>query len=890
MTRTEPEPFIFDFFAALERRAVAAPETVALQYISAGQRETYSWRRLVEEIRSLSSLLLREGVKPGERVAILMENHPRWCVAFLAVQSAGGIAVPLETLSAAPSLSALADHSEAIWLIASPQLSDKARAIPAHSPGLQRVFADETEWEAAMSQPCAEALPHVPRTLDDDLAILYTGGTTGRPKGVLLSQRNLYRSVADMLQVFPLSTHDRVLSVLPLFHIMPLLANLLAPLYCGSQVTFLAQMDATAIVNTFREQGITAFLCVPQFYYLLQRRILEEVERQPRLKRWMFRRMLGVCGQLRDRFGMRLGKRLFRAVHAPFGGQLRAFGVGGAGFNPAAARFFADLGFQLFQAYGLTECSGLATATPLDRRGGFTCGKPVAHTTVRVVDCDSSGTGEIVIGGENLMRGYWRDPEGTRAAVRDGWLHTGDLGTLTPEGALRITGRAKEVIVLSSGKNVFPEEVEEFFRAHSRLIQELCVAGVDGPDGAALHCLVVPNLQAFRDEQSSFIEGRIRAEIETLARRLPSYKRPVGLHILQQPLPRTPTRKLQRLKAAELARAAASGAASLPAVESPTADPIEREMIALINRVHKTTGTIGLASSLELDVRLDSLERVELLANIERTFGISVTDQQSATLFTVGDLVNLVQSASPAKEQANESWRDWKSILLEPLTQAERDFTSHYLRRRFFAEAFWFAVSRAIRFTAFVLLRFRVARAPDLPAGGFLLCPNHISYLDNALVMCALPFAICRRAFFLGASKYFRNPALAWLGRNLRIVPVDADRHLLQALRMGRAGIEEGMILCVFPEGTRSFDGKLQKLMKGPTVLAEALGAPVVPIGVSGTFEVMPRGGGFGGLHRVGISVGTPIASGAFEDADMLNLELKRRLSEEIRHAEELRA
>ncbi len=857
------------------------PDATALRIVLPSGAEDYSWRRFVEEVRGIAQYLADCGIGPGDRVALLMENHPRWGIAFAAIQSAGGIVVPMDTLSPASSLASVAAHSEAKYLIASDRFREPSRDI---LPAV--LIAGDPEWNNAVRAPTG-ALPLVPRSIDDPLAILYTGGTTGKPKGVLLSHRNLYRSIDDMLQVFPLSDQDRVLSVLPLFHIMPLLANLLAPLYMGSRVTYLNQLDPQSLMRTFVDEKITAFLCVPQFYYQIRRRILEEVDRQSAVKRRLFRVLLGASGFFRRRFGVSLGRRLFAPVHAKFGGSLRAFGVGGAFFNPEVARFFADLGFGLFQAYGLTECSGLATVTPLGPGGGLSCGRAVAHCEVRIHNPDAAGIGEILVRGENVMQGYWRDPAATSAVLRDGSLHTGDLGVLAADGTLRLTGRAKEIIVLSSGKNVFPEEVEEFFQNRSTIIQEICLVGLEGPDGATLHCVVVPEMDAYRRQRSEPPERGMRAEIESLSRLLAPYKRPTSVQVVSGPLPRTTTRKLQRFKVQEMAAEAASSTLEIPAPEPEGL--VAREVIALIRRMRANSAPISLSMNLELDLGFDSLQRVELIANVENAFGASITEEQLACIFTVGDLVDAVNAGSPQAQSSTSDWRDWDSIVREPLNTREEALAHQFLRRRWFPELFWFTVTRVFRFAARILLRFRIERPAVFPEGALLVCPNHLSYLDDPLFASVLPFHVFRRMFFLGSSKYFRNPALAWLARTCRVVPVDADVNLLKALRMAKAGLERGMVACIFPEGTRSFDGSLQPLRQGTAILATALGVPVVPMGISGTFEVLPRDRGFQGLHPVAVSAGDPVVPLINETASSFNVRLAQALERAVRAARQLR-
>lgn len=880
--------FHLDFFGAIERHAREMPDGTALRSILSSGAEDYSWRRFADEVRGIGRHLADCGIVAGDRVALLMENHPRWGIAFMAIQSAGGIVVPLDTLSPVTSLASVVAHSESKFLIASARFSDATREILRDAPNVSGLLiAGEPAWENAVSTQTG-VLPLVHRKIDDPLAILYTGGTTGKPKGVLLSQRNLYRSIDDMLQVFPLSPQDRVLSVLPLFHIMPLLANLLAPLYTGARVTYLNQLDSQSLLRTFVDEKITAFLCVPQFYYQIRRRILEEIDRQPALKRRLFQPLLHLSGFFRRRFGLVLGRRLFAPVHAKFGGALRAFGVGGAYFNPEAARFFADLGFGFFQAYGLTECSGLATVTPLTPNGGLFCGRAVAHSEVRIANPDPAGVGEVLVRGENIMQGYWRDQEATASVVKDGWLHTGDLGTLAPDGTLRITGRAKEVIVLSSGKNVFPEEVEEFFQNNSSLIQEMCLVGLEGADGASLHCVVVADRsQRPSGDLAADLERSLRGEIEALSRRLAPYKRPASVQIVTEALPRTTTRKLQRFKVLEIAVTAATKAREIEVVEPE--GTVESEVIAIVRRIRRDAGPIGLSMNLDLDLGLDSLEKVELLANVERAFRIQVPDLKAAQIFSVGDLVDAVNSASPQVQSSVSEWKDWQSIVAEPLNSQEHALADHYLRPRLLPELFWFALTRAFSFAARIFLRLRVKRPAAFLRGPFLLCPNHLSYLDDPLVVGALPFAVFRRIFFLGSSKYFRNPALAWLARTCRVVPVDADVNLLKALRMAKAGLERGMVACIFPEGTRSFDGNLQILRPGTAILATALGVPVVPMGISGTFEVLPRDRGFQGLHPVAVSTGDPVVPDGNETASAFNMRLSQALDREVRRARELR-
>ena len=855
----------FDFFAALKNHATSRPDEIALAVSGPDGKGSFSWSRLITEIRGVSQHLQDNGMLPGDRVGILMENHPRWGVAFVAIQSAGGIAVPLDTMSGLAAAVAISRHAEVKFLISSPQLTDAAIAIRAEVSTMTGTIATEAEWGLATARCSADvALPLKGRTLEDPLAILYTRGTTGNPKGVLLTQRNLYRSVTDMLRVFPLSASDRILSVLPLFHTMPLLANLLAPLYTGARVLFLNQPDPQTIMNAFAGERITVFLAVPQFYCQIERCIPREV-----------RLLLKISGFLRQRWGWRAGRLFFRAVHARFGGKLRAFGICGAYMNPKTAAFFADLGFGLFQVYGLTESGGLASVTPLDRNGGLTCGRAVANCDLRVLNPDAAGVGEILIRGENIMRGYWRDPDATSAAIRDGWLRTGDLGTIDESGTLRFIGRAKDVIVLSSGKNVFPEELEDFF-LKSCALQEICFVGLEGPDDAVLHCVALANPGA---------EKQIPGQIVAAARGLPPYKRPGSLQMTNRPLPRIGTGELQRFKI----RDGAAIITPVPRLEpssEKSSDPIEREIAALIARMR--AGTISRDTHLELDLHLDSLERVELIANVERAFGIDVTSLQSAEIYNVGDLIETVRRCPGAGPQRSE-WRDWTGIIRQPLTPEERTLANACLRRRPFLEVGWYCFARVVALALRCTMGLKVRRCAEFPQPPFLLCCNHLSYLDEAVVASSLPFPVFRRIFALAASMYLGGRFANWIASILRILPIDQDKNLLKGLRMSKAGLESGLILCIFPEGTRSWDGELQEIKKGSAILACALQLPVVPVGIDGTFEAWPRGRSLPRRHPVSISIGEALSARPDETPELFNERIFAAMSREVQAAKRLR-
>ena len=821
------------FFERLQQHATERPNEVVLQSIRGGQRQALTWRTLLSEIDRLSRRLQRVGAaRTGAHVAILMEDSPMWGAAFLAAYSAGWVVVPLDPSRDSGTLARIVAHADCEALIYSEKYAAAARDIADADIGLTVL---ESSSAGVDSPPLASRpLPLVKRDPDGDLAIYYTGGTTGYPKGVRLTETNIFGSVRDTLVVCPITVRDHILSILPLFHLMALLANLLMPLYAGSGVTYLHDYDSAKILSTLHDEGITIFACVPQFYYFLIRRIREQVAARSPLRRLAFYRLLDLSRFLRRCLKVRAGRWLFRPIHDRFGPKFRLFGVSAATFAPEAAETLLDLGFNLCQGYGMTEAGVVAMDLP-GTNGGLTCGQPLPNVKIRIHEPDRDGIGEIHIASEHVTPGYWKEPQATEELLRDGWLRSGDLGCIDPSGRLRVTGRRKEVIVLTSGRNVYPEQVEYELRKGSEFIKEVCVLGWTSGDGVSerLHAVVVPDFERLRNKDIPNIQDQIRYDVENAARALPADQRINSLEIRETPLPRTPTGKLKRFEV--LPR---FGSPARPS-EFEEADHADPPLFALIRRIKPDCGPITLESHLELDLGFDSLERIELLSNIRGLLGLEISDVQATHIFTVGDLARV---AGTAAQSGDEQWVGWQEILRAPLSDEQRRIASLHLARRPVFELVMYLVFRLVGLAAKLLLQFRVTGIEKIRwEYPVVICANHASYLDAFLIAAALPLSAFRRLFFIGRKKYLQTPLQRWLGRRLRALPIDAGNQAAATLRLASEGLKQGLILCVFPEGHRSIDGSLLPFHRGPSILAIETGVPIVPVGIIGTQRVWGR-------------------------------------------------
>ncbi len=851
-----------NFYALFARVATqhAARPAVFVQS-AASAVETTSYGELHRLAERAAAGLARLGVAAGDRCAILAGNHARWCAAYLGTLRLGAVAVPLDTAYQPAQVAALLRDSGARILFTSARYLPVARqAVPA---GTQLVllepdFAVVPEPGSVGKEDTREvSVPPSPVTRADPAVILYTSGTTSDPKGVVLTHGNLLAEIEAVLEILPVNERDCVLGVLPLFHALAQMANLLLPFSIGASVVYLETLNTTELLRALAERGATAFACVPQFFYLIHQRILQEAKRS-RLRHRLFRALLAVGGLLR-RVGINPGPLLFAPVHRLFGRRMRWLVTGGSRFDPSIAADFWRMGVDILQAYGLTETSGAATLTrPGDRSIG-SCGLPLPGCEVRILPRAPEETadkeardGEVAIRGPIVMAGYYNRPDATAAAFREGWFLSGDLGYLDARGRLYITGRKKELIVTSSGKNIYPEEIEAHYQ-QCEYIRELCVLGLGRPGEPAaerLHGVVVPDFDRLRARKVLNLKEVLRWEIEGLSAQLPPQKRILSYEIWTEELPRTTTRKLKRFEIERRVRAATARAAH-EAAAAPEDDPawladphVARALSAIRRHVRQPDAVSGEAH-LELDLGLDSMERVELFAQLEMEFGTRLGEEVAHNLFTVRDLVEALRPTA-AVAAAAPTTDSWSRLFAEV---AEDDSALASLRRPSrIRAALLFPVAKLLYLFCRLFLRLRVTGREHLHAAlrrahtqSLLICPNHQSYLDPFVLVGALPFCVFRRLFFVGASEYFSGPLTRRLARLINLIPVDPDTNLLRAMQAGAYGLRHGKILVLFPEGERSVDGTVRRFKKGAAILALHTRSAIVPVAIDGAFERWPR-------------------------------------------------
>jgi long-chain acyl-CoA synthetase len=802
---------------ALIASALRHQEKTAFHVPTKGGWTSITYGGFLGMSRGAAALLRECGLSRGGRVAIVAENRPEWCAFYMGALVNGCVAVPMDARLSAGEMRNILEHSGSGAVVFSEGTS-VAVGKASEGLGITPLNMDSIDLEKHGSGLSPEA--NYEEAEDEDLAsLLYTSGTTGAPKGVMLTHGNLCSDAEAVREVNLVGSRENVLSALPLHHAYPFMCTFVLPLLVGGEVTYPRGLGGNDIVDAVKANGVTVVVAVPLMLELMRDSIYGRMRELPlplgRAALWS----VGALGWLRERTGLNAGRHFFGRR---LGRGFRFFACGGARLEPQVMRDLEALGFTVVEGYGLTETSPIVTFNPLDRRKAGSAGRAVKGAEIRIKDPDEKGVGEVAIKGPMVMRGYYRNEEATAQALRDGWFLSGDLGYFDGEGYLFLTGRAKEVIVLASGKNVYPEDVEKLYLAIP-LIKDICVLSREG----RLHAAIVPDRGRLAEGD---FEEEMRREIKEVSGDIASHMRISGYTLTEGPLPRTPLGKLRRFMVADIVRGKKEGKEEDPALR----DEFSQRVLRRLRQLSEEAGPIRSADDLDLDLGLDSLKRLEMVSSLEREFSVKLPDSFAYEVRTVGELVSRLR-AGGGEEAGSMDEALWGEPPEEEKKRA--GLARHALEWPVTAAA---ALIQKAIFRLFFRLEARGLE--NIPEPPFIIAPNHTSYLDGFAIASAVPLATYKNLFFQGFYTYFEGPVKSIFARLSHVIPIDPKERLSSAMRLSHYLLGQGKALCIFPEGQRSFDGELGQFKKGVGMLALRLDVPVVPARISGAFEALPRG------------------------------------------------
>lgn len=512
--------------------------------------EELSYIEISRKAKRFANYLIETlNVERGERIAIICESRPEFSIGMFASIQTGAITVPLDVKLTVPEHTHILNDCNPRILLCSSHYLEHAIEVKNNVPSIEQIFVlDDEEREhpeiLSVSSLEADISKNIgrPRTLDETALIVYTSGTTGNPKGVMISFGNIYSQLRDFEVMFKLTNEHTLLSILPLNHLLELDCGFFGMLYMGAKIVYIKTLNPKELTSTMKEKGITNMIVVPLVAKMLKNSIDKQIKKQPEAAQKAFK-MLYALAKFMPRKIRRL---MFKSVIDGLGGKLECFICGGAPLEDNVAEFFERIGIPIFQGYGLTETSPTISTNRYGHSKIGTVGQALPSVMVKIAE-----NGEILATGPNVMQGYYGKPEMTKEVIdEDGWFHTGDIGEIDKQGFIKITGRIKNMIVLGGGKKIFPEEVEAVLET-SELIKELCVMSLTIKSGNKAGSEEVGVIISPTDELAKKSDEEIQAELETEVKRLSEanlapYKTPTVVVLHRDELPKTSTRKVKR--------------------------------------------------------------------------------------------------------------------------------------------------------------------------------------------------------------------------------------------------------------------------------------------------------------------------------------------------------
>lgn len=827
--------------ALLEEGAARYRSQPALSRFAGAERHDVSYAELHARARAVARRLDEAGVSAGDRVLLSGANHPSWAVACFGILAQGAVCVPLDPALSPEQAANIARKAAAKIAI----LDDKARK--AFGAAL-----DEPTWDLALATvsgpPGGRRADEI--APDDTATILFTSGTTGDPKGVMLTHANFTSLIASLARVFDVHGDDRLLSVLPLHHTFELTCGLLLPLMAGGQVFYLDEINGERLLFALREGRVTAMVGVPALWQLLERRLKKQIEERGPLLRSFFDASLSLNQTLAERLGHDVGRVLFRPIHQELGGHLRTLISGGAALPAEVHRLFHGLGLPIAEGYGLTEAAPVLTvAEPIPGAPAGTVGRAVPGVELQIKDPDDKGTGEVLARGPNVMKGYFRDERATSGVLdEEGWLHTGDLGFLDESGRLTLVGRAKDVVVTAAGENVYLDDVEARIGEVAG-VGELSLVGLPDARGGERLALVYV--------ASEGVEPKVaRERLEAQLLKLPTVFRPAVVRPWPfGELPRTATLKVKRKDVrARLEELLAAEPAEADGEERAPAFAAVRGALAHVAGVD--VGTLRAGTEIAAELGFDSLMWVELQGALEPIVGALDAEALYACR-TVAELEAFVRkqarSGPSARKAAKPDDGDGSAPVRLPsfVRRPARGALAHLQRELY----------RTLYATD-------VEGRANIPHNrSCIVVANHTSHLDTGLVKFALgrygdaltPLA-ARDYFFAGHPlkvAFFENLT------NLR--PIDRETGSGRSFEQAVDAVREGNVVLIFPEGTRREDGTLGAFKPLVGRLSLKTKVDVLPLYLDGAYDAFPKGASVPRPGKLAVRIGPPLEARELE-------------------------
>ncbi len=771
--------------------------------------EEISYAEMLANIRKYAQYV---SVEKGAKTIVFAENCVEWIYSFFSIWQNRGIAIPVDASSTVDDVAYIMNDAQpdAIWV------TEQTEAVALEAikkAGVNTVVLRMDDLTGLRSHEMTKE-EGISFEDSDVCVILYTSGTTGFPKGVMLTFHNLLVNInaISSKEVPIFNKNSSTLILLPLHHVMPLVGTLVAPIFTESQVVLCPTMSGPDIMAALQKGKVTVMVGVPRLWQTLYYGIKKKIDAKGAVARALY----SLCEKVGS---YAFSKKIFASVHENMGGNLQYCVSGGAALDTEIGNGMKTLGITVLEGYGMTETSPMISFTrPGDIIPGCS-GLPLPCCECKIID------GELCVKGDNVMKGYYNRPEETAALFdKDGYLHTGDLARFDEKGRVYITGRKKEIIVLSNGKNVQPVEIEFKLEKYDQYVKECAVSYYNDK----LVAVIVPQDDIAKGKTDAEIEALLKHEVlEPYNNEAMNYKKVMSIFVLHGALPRTRLSKIQRFKVLDLLK---NGVSTANTQVEEIVEPDMEEYRIMRDYVikEKRLDAVRPTDHLETDLGLDSLDRVSMQEFIMQTFGADVNADSILSYATLQKLAEHISTAKTHMDVAEDI--DWHQLLTS--TPAVVPSSSNTMLP---------LGAKSFKLLNHLYFRLSIKGKENIPANGpFIIAPNHESFLDGPLVTSGLSWSTIKNTYFYATEEHFNSSFKRSVARHSNVILMqktdlkNSIQYMAQALRAGKN-------LMIFPEGRRTNTGEMGQFKKTFAILSKELQVPIVPVRITGAFEALPR-------------------------------------------------
>ena len=789
------------------------------------KNKEYSYKDIIRTAKYFSSLI--EMKKNEDKAVIFMENRPEFICSFFGIWNSHGVPVNIDAGYTAEELEYILTDAEPKYIFTSEKnLKTAEEAVKLSGKEIKIINVDTLFIPENFEVD--EYVIYSPET-EDTGVLLYTSGTTGKPKGVVLTFDNLMSNVDAITEIKLATPQDRVLALLPYHHVLPLSINLLMAIHIGTLIVINDELSAQAIQEALKKYKITIVVGVPRLWEMIHKGIMTKIKANS-----MALKMFNICKKVNSQT---LSRIVFKKVHEGLGGNIRFLVSGGAKIEPSILEDFKTLGIKVLEGYGLTETSPIIAFNRPDDIHIGTVGTTIPGVSAKLAD-----DGEIIVKGRNVMKGYYKKPAATQEVIDDrGWFHTGDLGKIE-DGYISIVGRKKEMIVLSNGKNINPADIENEIFKGTDLIHDIAVVEHNNH----LLALVYPDFDKVKERKITNITETLKWEIiDSYNVKAPAYRKILEIKIVKEELPKTKLGKLRRFMLKDV----------IKNLDKPKAEEKKNEI--KIDKSDKEYGTkefqalsdymkkehdleITPDSHIEIDLGLDSLDVVEMNAFIEKTFDFSVNEDEAGGIKVIRDICEYIRVHSNAYHSESVNWGD---ILNERV--------NYKLPKSWAVGLFRILTAPIFKF----YLKLTKKGQEKISSEPRIYVLNHESFADAFALGHMFTYKQAKDVYFFAIKKHFEKPVRRFFADNGNIVLVDINKNLKESLQIAAEVLKENKSLVIFPEGARTRDGEIHDFKKFFAILSKELNIPVTVMGIKGFYESMPFGSSFPRSGSVEIEV-----------------------------------